>query len=125
MIHIFLVLVLLSQQDGYREYPAYIVSCYDGDTVTAHIDLGLGVTMRSQKFRLLDIDAPEMRGDEKLKGTVSRDALRKKIDKRMVVIRIFDKRQKGKYGRWLCFIYFKKEDINQWMIKQGYAKEYE
>ena len=60
-------------------YNAIITSVYDGDTVTADIDLGFEVWLKGQKLRLLNIDTPEVRGKEKAEGIVSRDALRSRI----------------------------------------------
>ena len=48
-------------------YKAEIVSVYDGDSVTAIIDMGLH-TFRKLKVRLSGIDAPELRGLEKEAG---------------------------------------------------------
>ena len=44
-------------------YKANVTSVYDGDTITADIDLGLGVFIKKQKLRLSRIDAPELRGE--------------------------------------------------------------
>jgi len=48
-------------------YKAHITKVYDGDTVTADIHLGFNMVMRKQKLRLLGIDTPEIRGEERLK----------------------------------------------------------
>ena len=47
------------------EYRAHIIKVYDGDTVTADIDLGFNVILKKQKLRLIGIDAPEIRGAER------------------------------------------------------------
>ena len=62
------------------EYRAYVSRVYDGDTITVDIDLGFGIVFKSQKIRLVRINAPEIRGDERQTGLVSRDALRDKIE---------------------------------------------
>ena len=87
------------------EYPARFITVYDGDTITAHVELGLDVMLTDQKFRLYGINAPELRGESKPEGIKARDYLRKRIDSDMmnVTIRIVEDRRgnerKGKYGR--------------------------
>ena len=102
-------------------YNAIIVSVYDGDTVTADIDLGFEVWLKGQKLRLLNIDTPEVRGKEKAEGIVSRDALRSRILGKEVKIK---SDRKGKYGRWLVEIFLDDENINNWLLAEGLAKPY-
>lgn len=103
------------------EYKAVIVSVYDGDTVTADIDLGFEVWLKGQKLRLLNIDTPEVRGAERAEGLVARDALRNKILDKTVII---NSTGKGKYGRWLVEIFLEEENVNNWLLAEGYAKPY-
>tara|TARA_B100000424_G_C22874128_1_gene465456 strand:- start:228 stop:548 length:321 start_codon:yes stop_codon:yes gene_type:complete len=102
-------------------YNAIIVSVYDGDTVTADIDLGFEVWLKGQKLRLLNINTPEVRGKEKAEGIVSRDALRSRILGKEVKIK---SDRKGKYGRWLVEIFLDDENINNWLLAEGLAKPY-
>ncbi len=112
--------VAYAQNCGFYTYKALITEVYDGDTVTADIDLGFHTWRRDEKLRLYEINAPEMRGNEKQKGIVSRDALRKRILGRQVTIcTIKDKR--GKYGRYLAKIFIGGESINDWLVKNGFA----
>lgn len=104
-------------------YKAQIVSVYDGDTVTADISLGFGIWMRGQKLRLLGIDTPELRGEERELGLVSRDALRERILDKEVLIKTH-RDSKGKYGRWLAEIIIEGENVNNWLINEGLAKPY-
>tara|TARA_R100000808_G_scaffold24982_1_gene60154 strand:+ start:5795 stop:6124 length:330 start_codon:yes stop_codon:yes gene_type:complete len=105
------------------EYRAYICRVYDGDTVTADIDLGFGVTLRKQKLRLLGINAPEIRGESRPTGLISRDQLREKIGNKTVVIRT-QKDKRGKYGRWLAEIFIDDVNVNKWLISEGLATPY-
>ena len=105
------------------EYTARITAVYDGDTVTADIDLGFGVWKRKETLRLWGINAPEMRGSTLEKGRRSRDALRSKVlnlEVRIVTI----KDSQDKYGRYLALIYVDTLNINQWMLAQGLAVDY-
>jgi len=105
------------------EYRAIVTKVYDGDTITADIDLGFGIVTKKQKIRLLGINTPEVRGSEKPQGIISRDALRQRILGKEVIIKT-SKDKKGKYGRWLGEVFVEDENINQWLLKEGYAKAY-
>jgi len=108
-------------------YNAHVDSVYDGDTVTVTIDLGLKTFIKGEKIRLFGINAPEIRGKERIKGLKSRDFLREQILGKNIVIRtIKDKR--GKYGRYLGELFLKKEtgryiNINDLLVKKGFAKK--
>ncbi len=110
-------------------YKALITSVYDGDTVTAELDLGMKTMVTGEKLRLHRINAPEMRGVEKVEGKVSRDYLRGRILGQTVLVETFrDKR--GKYGRYIAEIWLPENDgytnINDELVAQGHAvyKEY-
>jgi micrococcal nuclease len=90
------------------EYLAKVVSVYDGDTVRTDIDLGFNMLMKNQSIRLLGINTPEVRGDEKERGIEVRDYVREQILDKYIILKTY-KDSKGKYGRWLGQIYYKKE----------------
>ena len=111
-------------------YRAKIISVYDGDTCRADIDLGMGIWVRNEKLRLLRINAPEMRGEEKAEGKVSRDFLRELILGQEVFIQTW-KDRRGKYGRFLAEIWLEEApdrwiNINDRLVDAGQAvyKEY-
>ena len=105
------------------EYKATVTKVYDGDTITVDFDLGFGILIRKQKIRLLGVNTPEVRGSEKPQGIISRDALRQRILGKVVTIKT-SKDKKGKYGRWLGEVFMEEENINKWLLKEGYAKAY-
>ena len=118
------------------EYMARVVSVYDGDTIRVDIDLGFGIKLENQSIRLLGINTPEVRGDERPDGLVSRDYVRESILGKDVMLRTF-KDTKGKYGRWLAEVYYRKEGVvvaadqlesltclNDELISAGLAEEY-
>ena len=107
-----------------KRYRALVTRVYDGDTVTADIDLGFGVLLTKQKLRLSRVLAPEIRGPQRNLGLITRDALREKIDKKWVTIET-DGFSKGKYGRWLVTVYVDGACINDWLIQSGLASLYE
>lgn len=105
------------------EYRAKIIRVYDGDTVTAVLDLGFNVSI-TENVRLSGLDAPEVRGDERPDGLISRDRLREKVLDKNVIIKTFKDRT-GKYGRYIGELYLEEENINEWLISEGLAERRE
>jgi len=94
------------------------------------IDLGFGVTLngydgKGVSLRLYGLNTPEVRGEEKEAGLISRDRLRERILGKDVILKTF-KDATGKYGRYIAEIYLEDENINEWLITEGLAerKEY-
>lgn len=107
------------------EYKAYVVDVYDGDTITCNIDCGFGVHLMKQKIRLFGINAPEMKGAERMQGGIeSRNALSNLILHKDIILKTINDK-KGKYGRYLGIIYLNDLNINDWLIENNYAKKYE
>ena len=104
-------------------YKALITDVYDGDTVTAQMDLGFKITF-TEKLRLFRIDAPEIRGEQREEGLIVRDILREKILNKIVTVETI-KDKKGKYGRYLAEIFIDEVNINDWLVYNGYAKYHE
>ena len=105
------------------EYSAKVKKVYDGDTITVDFDLGFGIILRKQKIRLVGINAPEVRGEQREDGLKTRDELRKRILGKTVTIKT-SKDKKGKYGRWLGEVFVKDENINQGLLNEGLASKY-
>lgn len=103
-------------------YKAKIIAVYDGDTVTAVVDLGF-LHSQEMKLRLFGIDTPEMRGPEKVEGKKVRDIVRGMILDKEVEIHSFKDKQ-GKYGRYLATIIIDGLDLNQWLVDNGHAEPY-
>ena len=104
------------------EYKAKVIRGIDGDSVWLEVDVGFRMSMRDN-FRLIRIDAPEIRGEEREAGLVSKEAL-KFILPVGDIITIRTKKA-GKYGRWLIEVIAKDgSNVNDYMLKQGYAKPY-
>lgn len=112
-------------EDILYKYKALIVSVYDGDTVTADIDLGFRTAIREEKLRLNRINAPEIVGPSKPEGTLSRDFLRGLVLNKEVLLKTIKDKQE-KYGRYLAEIFIENEqgelvNINDLMVKEGHA----
>lgn len=103
-------------------YKAHIKDVYDGDTVTAVVDLGF-LHYQEMKLRLYGIDTPELRGEEREEGLVVRDIVRDLILDKEVEIHSYKDKQ-GKYGRYLATIIIDDLNINEWLVENGHAVEY-
>ncbi|GEM_PF-251984 len=115
---------LISKDAELFHYTARVQSVYDGDTCRVDIDLGLGIWIRNEKLRLVRINAPEMTGPEKARGTVARDFLRELIDGKEIIIETV-KDRRGKYGRYLAEIWIQQEEcwinVNDALVAAGHA----
>lgn len=107
--------------------PAYVFNAtldrtVDGDTVYLEVDLGFRIIGHFE-FRLLGINAPEMKDATLAAGKASRAAL----DGMLKGVPLRVQSQKGdKYGRWLGTIWFQAADgswqnANDLMVKNGFA----
>jgi len=99
-------------------YPAQVTDIYDGDTLTADLNLGLGVVLVGQKIRLQCVDTPELRGAERALGLAVRDRVRGWLDGATVEVEIVGQ---GKYGRWLGFVFADGDSVNARLIAEGLA----
>jgi micrococcal nuclease len=110
------------------EYNAIVIRVYDGDTIRADLDLGFGIWLKNQSIRLRGIDTPEVRGDNKEEGFISRDRLRvllEEADNKCVIKTVKDD-QTGKYGRIVGEILTAKHEksLNDILIDEGLAVPY-
>jgi micrococcal nuclease len=104
-------------------YIADVIKVYDGDTIRVNISLGFGMWMMNQSIRLLGINAPEIRGEQRSEGLISKEALEKRILGKRIILET-KKDSSDKYGRWLGIIYLEEENINEWLIRESYAVSY-
>lgn len=108
------------------EYKAIITKVYDGDTLTAEIDLGFKMWAKKVKLRLVGVDTPEIRTKdpvEKELAIKARDRVRELCLGKEVIVKTHGK---GKYGRWLASVYVDGDlDIGRFLISEGYAQSYE
>lgn len=102
------------------EYKATITNVVDGDTVDAIIELGFYLTAKL-RLRLHHINAPEMRGEEKEQGLISKQFLIDRILNKEVII---NTEKSDAFGRWLAVIIIDGENINETMLKAGYARPF-
>jgi endonuclease YncB( thermonuclease family) len=103
-----------------------VTDVYDGDTITADIDLGFSMSLRNLKIRLHGIDTAEMKSkdpDLKQKAVAARDWLREQCLNQDVYLESFGL---DKYGRWLGKIHTKSGTCcNEELVRMGLALEYD
>lgn len=102
-------------------YEALVTKVYDGDTITVDIDLGFGNLMKKKSLRLFGINTPEVRGEERPEGLMSRDWLHQQIMGKKVTIKTI-KDKTGKYGRYLAVIFFNGVNLNEELVRLGLAE---
>lgn len=95
-------------------YTGQVDSVHDGDTI--HVKDNNGYM---HKIRLASIDAPEIK---QAYGIASRDALKTRIEGKSVAVNVVAIDQ---YQREVGQIMLSNEDINLWMVQQGYAWHYD
>ena len=106
----------------------------DGDTIDVTIDLGFDL-FKKERVRIAGIDTPEKRTrnlDEKALGIDATEWLKSKLTDTIkgddeLLIRTELIGGVGKYGRLLGWLYIGESNvsINEQMISQGYAWEYD
>ncbi len=89
-----------------------VVNVADGDTITCLEN------RTPHKIRLDGIDAPERK---QAFGRKARQILSARIIHKHLRIRLYNK---DRYGRFIGTLYDQHQDINAWMIEQGYAWAY-
>lgn len=100
-----------------------VVKVYDGDTFTLRLTLGFEITFTVQ-VRLLGIDTPEIRGDERERGLEVRDYVRLMLENAQEIIVNTYKDRTGKYGRYLAIVYVDGLNLNLHLLDEGLAEPY-
>lgn len=109
------------------DYKAEVVRVVDGDTIRFRVDVGFYMTFE-ENFRLLGINTPEIRGEERPEGLKAKEFVIETLSK-IEFVRI-ETSKTGKYGRWLANVYYWNEDencevlLNDQLVKLGYAEVY-
>ena len=120
----------MSDKDPYIYRIKSVLKVVDGDTIDASIDLGFDISL-SKRIRLAGIDAPESRTTnlkEKALGLESKEWLKKTLeDAKDILIKTEKPDSTEKYGRIIghLFINDQETSLNNQMIAEGYALEYE
>ena len=105
-------------------YNAVVRSVYDGDTIRVDIDMGFDHWIMNESIRFMGVDAPEIRGEERPEGLLTKEWLLNKIPIGTKVVLETYKDRTGKYGRYLGYIWLDGVNINEQMIAEGFATVY-
>jgi micrococcal nuclease len=108
-------------------YKAKLARVIDGDTIVVDVDLGLGVWMHGQYLRLLGVNTPEIRGEERARGLQARLFVLSELEDGNLVIKTHKGDKKGKYGRWLATVHYVNWDgewanLNKELLEHGHAE---
>jgi len=123
-------------EDKLWSYRAALMRVIDADTLDLFVDLGFE-TFTTIRARLLGVDAPEIRGPEKLEGQAATDWVidwivaaqaksptNRNGDRSQYCFRIVT-RLDDSFGRWLCDIYDHDDrHLNQDLLDAGHASPY-
>jgi micrococcal nuclease len=120
----------MSDKDPYIYRIKSVLKVVDGDTIDASIDLGFDISLE-KRIRLAGIDSPESRTTnlkEKALGLESKEWLKKTLEgAKDIIIKTEKPDSTEKYGRIIghLFINDQETSLNNQMIAEGYALEYE
>jgi micrococcal nuclease len=102
-------------------FRARVNDVHDGDTIMVTVNLGLDVS-RKETVRLDGIDAPELSTPA---GQDVATYVRILLIKRDVTLVVRPGAEREKYGRLLATVWYGSTNVNQLLIKRGYAKPYD
>ena len=113
----FIILLILSSKILANEILG-VPNITDGDTIKIF----------NNRIRLHGIDAPEKkqkctRNKKNYNcGTIATKALSRKISKKLV--KCLNQENKDRYNRFIGVCFVENEDLNKWMVRNGYAIAY-
>jgi micrococcal nuclease len=120
----------MSDKDPYIYRIRSVHKVVDGDTIDADIDLGFDISL-TKRIRLAGVDTPESRttdAKEKVLGLEVKEWLKHRLEgAKDIIIKTELPDSTEKYGRIIGHLYINGEtnSINNQMIAEGYAWEYD
>ena len=120
----------MADKDPYVYRIRSVHKVVDGDTIDADIDLGFDISL-TKRIRLAGIDTPESRTkdeEEKKLGLEAKEWLKHRLMyANDIIIRTEKPDSTEKYGRIIGHLFINGEEIslNNQMIAEGYAWEYD
>lgn len=122
---LFLVFFILTTACAKKEADYYrVTEVNDGDTVTVVTSSFLGFLVKTERIRLIGIDAPELAQEPW--GRRAKNHLRKLIKESDWQVKIeLDVQHRDRYGRILAYLWDRNgRMLNYMMIRDGYAMVY-
>jgi len=120
----------MADKDPYVYRIKSVGKIVDGDTIDADIDLGFDISL-TKRIRLAGIDTPESRTTDKYEkqlGLEVKEWLKHRLESaKDILIKTELPDSTEKYGRIIGHLYINGEEtsINNQMIAEGYAWEYD
>ena len=118
----------MADKDPYIYRIREIHKVVDGDTIDADIDLGFDISL-TKRIRLAGVDTPESRTTdlkEKALGLEVKEWLKKNLEgKNEILVKTELPDSTEKYGRILGRLFVGDVCLNDRMIAEGYAWEYD
>jgi micrococcal nuclease len=120
----------MADKDPYIYRIKSVLKVVDGDTIDADIDLGFDISL-TKRIRLSGVDTPESRTadtNEKRYGLESKDWLKHRLEfAKDIIIKTELPDSTEKYGRIIGHLFINGEEtsLNNQMIAEGYAWEYD
>lgn len=101
-----------------------VTEVHDGDTVSIKVKSLAGFPLRTERVRLIGIDAPELKQEPW--GRTAKRALKKMLAETDWVVRVeFDAAERDQHGRLLGYLWAKNGLlINERLLDEGYAVLY-
>lgn len=99
-------------------HSAIVNRVIDGDTYCCTVSLDFDITLKII-VRLFGVDAWEMHGEEKQKGTAAKCYIEGLIAGNTVTLNPY---KRDSFGRWLCDVYFKGQFVADLLEAKGFLK---
>lgn len=106
----------------YYVYPATVTRIIDGDSIEVNLDLGHHLFKKDADIRLLGMNTPETRGEEKELGKIAKARMEELIPVGTKVV--VHSAKLDSFGRMLADVWIMgdySKTVSQIMIDEGYA----
>ena len=101
-------------------YNAKVVRVVDGDTLILEVDLGFNIKL-TERFRLAGINCKELNTKDGLRAKKFVEEYLAKNNNECLI----KSEKKGKYGRWLAWVWVGNVCLNKLLVRRGFAEEYD
>lgn len=116
----YLVVCTTQGNNADEKTTAYVTRVIDGDTFDVELEDGSKLVVR-----LIGVDAPEsVNGDASLnteEGRAASEYTKRRLEGKSVELE-YDREQKDRYGRKLCYVYVDGEMFNIRLLRDGHAE---
>lgn len=107
-------------------YPFYLSRVIDGDTIVGSIDLGFNVFLQDKHIRLININTPEIRGNEKEQGLQAKSFVENALYNSSIII---NSHSFDSFGRCLAEVFYLRDvnwvSLNDELLNLNLATKYE